>query len=89
MKRFGKPQESDAFKQWMSDHPDGYYLNDRGEELPMLHRVGCIHLDDGEGYIATTNAKTAFDSLADLDIWKRESKPFVPCSTCMKGSRGR
>lgn len=89
MRVFDGPDQSDRFKHWMKGHPNGYYLNARSGQSPMLHRVGCGHLGDGVGYNATTRAKTAFDSLADLDSWKRKNQPFQPCSTCMKGSRGR
>ena len=89
MLKFDRSGQSDDFRRWMVDHPTGYYLNARGRQAPMLHHVGCIHLGDGEGYNTTTSAKLAFHSLADLDAWKRKNLPFHPCSTCMRGSRGR
>ena len=89
MKRFVGTAESDAFKQWMQFHPSRLYLNDRTGGLPMLHEVGCIRLDDGEGYSATSNSKTGFESLSELDEWKKQNLPLQSCSTCLKGNRGR
>ncbi len=79
-----------AFKDWMTQHPHGFYLNEgspgtirRGEGTMILHKVGCFHLGTGEGVISTTYAKAAADDPHELIAWATKSGlTVVACRSC-------
>lgn len=78
------------FKDWLTQHPHGFYLNEgsmgtilRGEGRMILHRVGCHHLGMGEGVVSTTYAKVATDDREELLEWaKGTGLTVVACRSC-------
>lgn len=87
---FSGLEDDQAFKDWMKQHQNGFYLNEgdmgtirRGTGKMILHKVGCSHLGDGEGVVSTTYAKVAADDYADLVDWAEEKRlEIVRCSRC-------
>ncbi len=66
------------FKDWLAQHPHGFYLNERmtgnlmrGQGEMILHKVGCHHLGTGEGVISTTYAKAGSDNREELIEWAK------------------
>jgi len=90
VKEFLTQAEDQQFKQWMAQHPDGYYLNEglagnirRGKGGMMLHKVGCHHLGTGEGVITTTYAKAASEDRRELLTWADGAGlTAVACRSC-------
>jgi len=85
-------EQDQDFKDWHSQHPDGFYLNERGKNKVMLHKVGCWHLQgpglwpETDDYCSTANFKIASDNCEDLESWaKRKESKLVPCGHCKPG----
>ena len=82
--------QDQEFKKWMLEHPYGFYLNERttgtirrSEGEMILHKVGCHHLGDGEGYINTTYAKAAAENYEELVAWaKKKGLGVHHCQSC-------
>lgn len=89
--QFTKQAEDQQFKDWLAQHPHGFYLNvrrrgnlERGQGQIMLHKVGCYHVGTGEGFTTTTNAKVVCDSQKELTQWaEAKGLTIVVCSSCL------
>ncbi len=89
MKEFLNPQEfstparDQEFKDWHAQHPQGFYLNERGHGEVMLHKVGCFHHGSGKRFRSTTRFKVGSDDREKLMEWaKKRNLKVVPCSSC-------
>ncbi len=91
-KTFLTQADDEQFKQWMAEHPNGFYLNEtqvgnikHGQGGVILHKVSCHHLGNGEGIISTTYAKVADEDREALVSWAHTSDKnltVVNCSSC-------
>jgi hypothetical protein len=77
-------QERDQeFKNWLLQHPHGFYLNKRTNDEVMLHKVGCFHLGFSEGCSSTTKFKVGSDDREELETWAITKKfNLVSCRHC-------
>ena len=84
MEKFLDLSQDQHFKDWLVQHPNGFYLNIvSGKTKAMLHKVGCFHLGYGEGVVTTTNAKFADDNLHRLlACASKDGMTFSVCRTC-------
>ena len=90
VEKFLTQAQDQLFKDWLAQHPHGFYLNEgsrgnieRGAGGMIVHKVGCHHLGTGEGVISTTYAKAASDDRDELVTWaKNEGLTVVACSSC-------
>jgi hypothetical protein len=64
--------ENSAFRKWLANHPEGYYVNKNGSPVNhKLHKSQCPHLpkadSDPRGPLAVTNvAKQVFENKQEL-----------------------
>lgn len=90
MRIYTTPDDDQAFKDWMAQHPNGYYLNEcavgnirRGSGDMYLHKVGCPHLGTGEGVCSTTFGKAPSDDREALVTWATgRGLNVIGCGTC-------
>lgn len=82
-KEFLTQEQDQEFKDWHSQHPHGFYLNERGKGEVMLHKVGCFHHGSGEGFSSTTKFKVGSDERKELETWaKTNNSKLVSCGHC-------
>ena len=84
VKEFFSPSDDAAFKQWRTENPDGFYLNEepngafrRNAGKAIMHRANCPFLTSA-GPVSTTYSKVACATAGDLVIWLRDHRDIEP-----------
>jgi hypothetical protein len=83
----GSQSASADFEQWMGNHPEGFVINVRGNQL-MLHLASCGHFKFREtDDIKFAPKRTSFER-EELDNWARRQngKRYLICSSCKPSS---
>ena len=77
------PRANEEFREWMTSHPDGYYLNERGPADYMIHRATCPHLFHETQVRLARNAKVAAPTTGELRKFAAgENASVETCSAC-------
>lgn len=86
---FLTPDKDQEFKDWHSNNPDGFYLNEQRKGAVMLHKVGCWHLQklgpwpESGNFCTTAKFKIVSDSREELEKWaKVENMKLSRCGHC-------
>lgn len=82
--------DDEAFRDWTRQNPTGFYINAERTPSPnylMLHRVGCMHVGDGEDRDVAHTAdyiKICAPIKFELEAWARTvvGGDPIPCQTC-------
>jgi len=89
MREFRTPDKDKEFKDWHSQNPESFYLNQKGKGVVMLHKVGCWHLQrsgpwsESDDFCTTTKFKIVSDNREELETWaKNEKMKLDRCGHC-------
>ncbi|HEX6747934.1 MAG TPA: hypothetical protein VF092_11640 [Longimicrobium sp.] len=77
------PRAQEEFREWMTAHPDAFYLNQRGPRDYMIHKGSCPHLFHETQLRLTASKKVCAPDASELrGFAKEEGATINPCSTC-------
>ena len=77
--------DDSTFAFWLDHHPNGYVVNVRGGEQPMLHITRCSHLYPADPkYGRSTKVPKACDTdRQTLEAWaQKQGLTLVLCPDC-------